>query len=297
MDSAIGTPSMGPTVLSGGRLNVKGMAEICAGEAKCGNGFLDAGEDCDSSAEITQLSCTESPFSFLFGTVSCSSFCTYDTSGCSNQTPSPTNSPTMSPVPTSSSKPTSNYGLVNFDFGTGDYGFAGWTIEGGTWTVGSDAGVSFIRSSNGVDSKCDQFRSPSIVMTATSTVTLSTFYDIEEKSRGSTWDRANIALYINNLPRTIIKPDGGRFYDLDNGKSDGVFQCPVEVENFGWAGIATSWAESSFSAAALGLNIASDETAEVKLDAFYATDQNTAGSEYHVSFFPSVQYCSLLFVS
>jgi hypothetical protein len=56
-----------------------GMTQECV--TMCGNGLLDANEDCDFG-ELAGQTCVD--VGFDFGTLSCEAGCTFDTSGCTN---------------------------------------------------------------------------------------------------------------------------------------------------------------------------------------------------------------------
>lgn len=112
-------------------------------------------------------------------------------------------------------------------------------------------------------------------MTTTSTLSIHTYFDIENKSQGKWWDRVNIALN-DGTTRCIISPDGGRAYTV-SGRTDGDFACNLgELGTLGWAGSGTTWADSTFSASALGLTGDTD----VQIDIYYGTDTNTQGSGF-----------------
>ena len=103
----------------------------------------------------------------------------------------------------------------------------GWTAESGTFvrTTGSGANGTnaHMSSSSGHDEQCDIARSPSIVLTDTSTMTLRIRYDIELQSGGQYWDRANISVRdASSGERTVIVPSSGRPYSVPNGAGNGV---------------------------------------------------------------------------
>ena len=97
-------------------------------------------------------------------------------------------------------------------------------------------------------------------------------------------DRANIALYdVQGLTRRIVTPDGGRFYSI-SGRTGGDFSCsvtgPEGIGTTGYGGVQTTWAESTWSATALGLNLSGEEVADVQIDVYYATDGSAVGNGF-----------------
>jgi uncharacterized repeat protein (TIGR01451 family) len=155
--------------------------------------------------------------------------------------------------------------LVTYDFET-DHD--GWTVQSGTFdrdnTLGPPGGSWCLRSSIADSNACDVVESPEVVLSETSTLSISTYYDIED---GPTWyDRANISL-LDGASSNVIEPDGGRLYDVPSGSSNGTCDTGGEA---GWAGSATSWVSSTFSASALGSAAVAGRP--VSFDIHYGTD-------------------------
>ncbi|MFK5854896.1 MAG: hypothetical protein QM503_02120 [Bacteroidota bacterium] len=123
--------------------------------------------------------------------------------------------------------------------------YEGWTVNRGTFdrTSGSAASGSFaLRSSTFLDNQCDEILSPLIKFSNTSTLSMQTNYDIENISGGIWWDRAHVSVFENNT-ENLITPTGGRPYNATVSSS--YTGCNSQFE--GWAGTASSWAESSWS--------------------------------------------------
>mmetsp|Transcript_28263 Transcript_28263/g.59698 ORF Transcript_28263/g.59698 Transcript_28263/m.59698 type:complete len:569 (+) Transcript_28263:1414-3120(+) len=188
----------------------------------------------------------------------------------------PTATPTKSLPPTESFVPTLGYTTIPWDFESGD--LDGWQVVEGTFTNAN--GV--LKSSSNANSVCDRIKSPPLLLTSESTLSISTWIDVEPKSKGAWYDRVNIALYYDGA-RRIITPDGGRLYNV-SGKTGGDFACSVTgnegLGSLGWGGALTSWQQSTFSAATLGLNLAVGETKLVQIDIYYGTDAIAVGSGF-----------------
>ena len=145
----------------------------------------------------------------------------------------------------------------------------GWTTVQGTFIRSSDGGGSagswYEQSSAFLDNQCDQIQSPVMVFSATTTLSLSTNYDIEPIYQGTTWyDRANIGLDIGGS-RTLVSPDSGRTYNASGSQGT----CGTAGQG-GWADAATTWGSSGFSAGALGSAGLAGQS--VQLDVRYGTD-------------------------
>lgn len=155
--------------------------------------------------------------------------------------------------------------LVTFDF---EADLAGWAVAAGTFarddTLVAPSGSWYLQSSSDLPNQCDVIASPALVLTATSTLSLFTRYRIEN---GTPWyDRANISL-VSAAGESVVSPDGGRPYDVPAGSANGTCGTAGEA---GWAGSNTSWATSSFSAAALGSAVVAGQ--EVTFEVRYGTD-------------------------
>jgi hypothetical protein len=166
---------------------------------------------------------------------------------------------------------------VTFDF---ESDLEGWEVVEGTFqrtgAGGGAQGTTFYAASSGnLANQCDAIRSPMFRLAPTSTLSLWTNYDIEpdfDIEGDIFWfDRANVGLYeVSSSRRTPVSPDGGRDYN-----AGGLYgTCGTENQE-GWADAATTWAESTWSAAALGAAEAAGEF--VQLDVRYGTDVDVEG--------------------
>jgi hypothetical protein len=151
----------------------------------------------------------------------------------------------------------------------------GWELVQGTFNQttsggGANGSSGYVASSANLDNQCDQIRSPSLRLTSTSDLSVETDYDIENASSPNTWwDRANVAVLDGGV-RTSVDPDSGRLYN-----ASGAGAVCVTVNQNGWAAAQTTWAESSWSAAALGS--AGFAGKEVQLDIAFGTDVSVVG--------------------
>lgn len=136
----------------------------------------------------------------------------------------------------------------NFTAGTQD-----WTVESGTFNrvntgVGNPSPDPFwIQSSANLADQCDVVRSPAIRLSATSTLSMQTHYNIEPLS--SQWyDRANLVFRdAGTSATTLLTPSSGRGY-----QASGVGGTCGTANQAGWAGTANqSWAASNWSSGAL----------------------------------------------
>ena len=126
------------------------------------------------------------------------------------------------------------------------------------------SGSWYLQSSAGLPNQCDVVSSPPLVLTASSTLSLYTRYQIED---GTPWfDRANVSL-VTTAGDSVIAPDGGRPYEVPAGSANGTCGTAGEA---GWAGSNPSWATSTFSSAALGAAAVAGQ--ESKLEIRYGTD-------------------------
>ncbi len=147
-----------------------------------------------------------------------------------------------------------------------------WNVVQGTFDRtgggGGDGTTFSVDSSAFLDDVCDEIRSPAFSLSATSTVTLWNNYDIQGRSGGSWFDRANVGLVDSDGNRTVINSDGGRPYNADDS-GPGVFSGCNGTED-GWAGNEDTWGTSSWSTAAL--DAAGHGGRPVRLDVVYASD-------------------------
>jgi hypothetical protein len=167
-----------------------------------------------------------------------------------------------------------------FDF---DSGLDGWQVTEGTFqrtdSGGGAQGTSFyVASSGNLANQCDAIRSPMLRLAPTSTMSLWTHYDIEpsfDVEGDVFWfDRANVGLHdVTSGTRTPVIPDGGRTYN-----AGGLYgTCGTENQE-GWADVAATWAESTWSAAALGAGERAGDF--VQLDVRYGTDVDVEGAGF-----------------
>ena len=157
----------------------------------------------------------------------------------------------------------------------------GWQEVSGTFvrTTGSGANGTnaHMSSSSGLDDQCDIVRSPLIILTDTSTMTLRMRYDIELQSGGQYWDRANVSLFDpSDSSRTVLVPSSGRPYSVPDGASNGV--CGTSGQA-GWNGITPSypnlWYDASFNAGAFNPGGAfTDRIVQIQIN--YGTDEAVA---------------------
>jgi hypothetical protein len=153
----------------------------------------------------------------------------------------------------------------------------GWTTVQGTFNRSSSGGGShgawYEQSSAYLDNQCDQIVSPTVVFSATTTLSLSSNYDIEPlyQPYQEWYDRANVGIVpVATGSRAVVSPDSGRLYNAGGVNGN----CGTSNQA-GWADAATSWDSSDFSAAALGS--AGLEGAEVQIDIRYGTDASLNG--------------------
>ena len=151
----------------------------------------------------------------------------------------------------------------------------GWQVVSGTWTRGSAGGGAngtafYARSSQLLNDQCDRIQSPLLTLTAASTLSLSSRYQIEPFGGGEHYDRANVAV-ANGATRTVVVPDAGNLYSVPAGS---IFRGCGMQDDPGWNGTnpaSPGFDASSWSAGALNPGGAfSGEP--VRLDVLYATD-------------------------
>jgi hypothetical protein len=132
----------------------------------------------------------------------------------------------------------------------------GWTAASGTFTrsdIGGGANglqSSYMASSAGQNSVCDDIRSPRMILTPSTTLSLSNQFATEPESQGFWYDRANVGIVEEATgARTVVDPDGGRLYNASGGNPDD--DACTNLEN-GWASAGPAWVESTWTPAALG---------------------------------------------
>jgi hypothetical protein len=150
----------------------------------------------------------------------------------------------------------------------------GWTVTSGTFTRTDTGGGAnglqsfYMASSVADDSACDEVRSPRMILTGSSTLSLSNQFAIEPESGGFWYDRANVGLVEDATgTRTVVAPDGGRTYNASGGNP--ADNACTNLEG-GWASAGPAWVQSTWSPAALGA--ASLAGIPVRLSVRYGTD-------------------------
>lgn len=151
-----------------------------------------------------------------------------------------------------------------------DTGFEGWQVFTGTYTHVPAGGASngYVTSSAAQDDACDDLRSPKLILTAGSTLSLQTQFVIEPQAADGSWyDRANVGVVpLETGLRSLVTPDSGRVYNAMNGT--GSYTGCNNPEK-GWGGAGT-WTSSGWSASALGSGPLAGK--EIQLSVKYATD-------------------------
>ena len=157
----------------------------------------------------------------------------------------------------------------------------GWQVVQGTFNRTSSGGGAqstswYEASSANLDNQCDHLRSPVVSLTSTSTLSLWNQFDIEPQYLGTTWyDRANVGIYqVASGSRTAVNPSGGRTYNASGAQGT----CGTSGQQ-GWADAATTWAESTWNAGALGSAGLAGQS--VQLDIRYGTDGSLNGFGFH----------------
>jgi hypothetical protein len=148
----------------------------------------------------------------------------------------------------------------------------GWVTIEGTFNRdnaaggGADGTPFYLESSSFLDGQCDVVRSPALRLASNSTMTAFTRHNIEVFSGGQWWDRANFGLRrVDTGVRTLVSPDGGRLYNASGIGGT----CGTEGQP-GYAGVADSWAQSTWSATALQSGALAGQL--VQLETRYGTD-------------------------
>ena len=133
----------------------------------------------------------------------------------------------------------------------------GWTVKSGTFARTNTGGGAngpqswYLASSTAVNDACDDVRSPHMILTGASTLSLSNQFATEPDSQGFFYDRANVGLIEEATgARTVIDPDGGRLYNASGGNPDDPACTNMEG---GWASAGPLWMQSTWSPAALGV--------------------------------------------
>jgi hypothetical protein len=139
-----------------------------------------------------------------------------------------------------------------------DTDMSGWTVTSGTFnrTAGGANGTPFyLSSSENLQFQCDVVRSPSIRLSATSTLSLQNNYQIEPTDPvGGPYDRANVGVVDAALgTRTVVIPSSGSPYTLTNTPTPLYAECQLGGQA-GWNATSPGYpnfAASNWNAAAL----------------------------------------------
>jgi trimeric autotransporter adhesin len=158
-----------------------------------------------------------------------------------------------------------------FENGTEDWTVAGGTFERTDTPPPAASGTWYMKSSGPapLGPGCDEIRSPKIILTPTSTLSLSNQFVTEPMSQGFYYDRANVGIIVEgSSTRTVVDPDNGRLYNAFGGSPDNTGLC-TNLQK-GWAENGLSWATSSWSAASLGSAALAGQP--VRISVRYGTD-------------------------
>jgi hypothetical protein len=161
-----------------------------------------------------------------------------------------------------------------YDFETNTQG---WATTAGTFNRtnaapggAGGAGTFYYQSSSSLDNQCDEVVSPSLSLTATSTLSLQNNYNIEPFSAGSWYDRANVGVQPLGGARTVVSPTSGRPYNASGGGGVcGLNNTP------GWADVNATWGASGWTSTALGLPATAN--VPLRLSIKYGTDAGGNG--------------------
>jgi len=167
-----------------------------------------------------------------------------------------------------------------YDF---ESGHDGWEVIAGTFDRvdtdgGAEASSFYLTSSSNLPDQCDVIRSPILRLSDSSTLSLSTRFDIEtflDIEGDVFWfDRANVGIYdVGSGERTMKPPDSGRPYN-----AGGLYGSCGTQNQPGWADTQASWAQSSWSTYAL--DGASHAGEFVQIDVSYGTDAFEQGEGF-----------------
>jgi len=190
---------------------------------------------------------TPASFRFTAGGLAPQSTLTFQVTITANELPAPVTATITVPEAETDWTP----GNVTYSF---ENDTQGWTVTSGTFTRTDTGGGAnglqsfYMASSAADDSACDEVRSPRVILTGSSTLSLSNQFAIEPDSQGFFYDRANVGLIEEATgSRTVIAPDGGRAYNASGGNPDD--NACTNLEG-GWAGAGPTWMQSSWSPAA-----------------------------------------------
>lgn len=159
-------------------------------------------------------------------------------------------------------------------------GSDGWITTSGTFGQtsafgGGDGSSAAMASSNGLHGQCDTVISPVVRFTSTTTLAVWTHLDVESFSSASWWDRANVTLVDHTASTAnVVNPNGGRTY---NASGTAVTGFCTNGED-GWADVQTTWAVSTFDAAALGSASVAGNVLQLEMQ--YGTDGAEVGTGF-----------------
>jgi trimeric autotransporter adhesin len=145
-------------------------------------------------------------------------------------------------------------------------GMDGWS---GTFTrdnTKAALGSWSLHSSSGVNGACDAALSPTMGVTASSSVVISVQYDIEATSSGTVWDKANVhAIDVATGTHTLLTPTG-RTYNVTGVSGDPL--CHI-TNDAGWNGTIAAFADATFN-----LSTLAGKTVQIEVN--YNTDSAAA---------------------
>ncbi len=158
-----------------------------------------------------------------------------------------------------------------------------WEVDSGTFDRtdeggGAEGSAFYLASSADLPDQCDAIRSPLLLLSPSSTLSLWNQFDIEPpfviEEFVFWYDRANVGIRdVATGQRTPIAPDGGRLYNASGSGGS----CETNSQD-GWANAAPSWAESTWSPTALGAAEIAGKL--VQLDVRYGTDVAVEGAGF-----------------
>ena len=163
--------------------------------------------------------------------------------------------------------------------GTLNYGFetdmSGWTVTAGSFTRvagGAPGSTAFSMHSENVNNACDAVASPTIVPTASSTMTMWVNYSIEGNGTTSNiWDRAVVrAVNTSTGVKTLLTPTGAPY--TTTGHGSGLSLCDGIDILRGWAGSLTTWTQASF-------NLSAFAGVPIQIEVRLSTDSSVLGTE------------------
>jgi hypothetical protein len=146
--------------------------------------------------------------------------------------------------------------------------FSGWTVTSGSFTRaagGAGGSTAFSLHSRNQNNDCDAAVSPTIVPTATSTLTMWVNYGIENGS----FDRAVVrAVDTTTGIKSLLTPTGANY----NTNGDTNLLCDNLGNLRGWSGSFRTWRQATFSLGAFA-------GVPIQLDVRYSTDAFSLGAQ------------------